>query len=94
MCNNESVPITCQSFEECDVYLDHHFSHLEEQDNNIFNPNNTQFDICPFRLTINSLQRLIMTKAEGWLNDVVNNQVVHLLNFHAEHEPASKQSGA
>ena len=47
MCNNESVPITCQSFEECDIYLDYHFSHLEEQDDNIFDPNKTQNDINP-----------------------------------------------
>ena len=94
MCNNESVPITCKSFEECDVYLDHHFSHLEEQDDNIFDPNNTQIDICPFRLTVNSLQWLIVTEGDGWLNDVVINQVVHLLKFHAEYEPARKIPGA
>ena len=94
MCNNESVPITCESLEECGVYLDYHFSHLEEQDNNIFDPNKTQKDVCPYRLTVNSLQRLIMTEAKGWLNDDVINQVVRLLNFRAEYELASKVSRA
>ena len=95
MCNNnDSVPITCKSFQECSGYLDRHFSHLEELDDNIFDPNNTQNDISPFRLTVDPLERLIMTKAGGWLNDVVINQVVHLVNFHAEYEPASKTPGA
>ena len=95
MCDNDIVSIKCQSFRECDIYLDCYFSHLEEdEDNNIFDPNKTQNDISPFRLTVNSLQRLIMTKAERWLNDVDINPVVRFLNFHVEYEPATKISGA
>jgi len=92
--NNDLVPNKCNSLEECSEYLEKHFSHLDEQSGNIFDPNNTQNDISPFSLTIDSLRRLIMTKDDGWLNDVLINQVVHLLNFHAEYEPKNKIAGA
>ena len=35
-----------------------------------------------------------MSNAGGWLNDVLINQVVHLINFYAEYDPDSKMPGA
>ena len=61
MCNQKPpFENKCTSFEECSKYLENHFRHLEELSDNIFHVNNSQNDITPFSLTVDSLQLFLL----------------------------------
>ena len=67
---------------------------MSPQEHNIFSVNSKTSETHPgLFLTIYTLKRFVGTTDGGWLNDIILQQVVDLLNFPGEYCSARKRGG-
>jgi len=91
---NDTEDKGLSTLDDCQRYIDLHYSHLSPKTDNVFSVNSkTQETVPGFYLTKNTLERLVGIKNDGWLNDIIFTQVMDLLNFNGEYCSATKLAG-
>ena len=82
------------NYQDCEDFLELHFSHLNPNAHNIFKPNHPEEDrLAGLHLPLSSLKRVICSIKDGWLDDHIFTQMADLLNFYEEFEPATGEIG-